>query len=143
MATAEEHHSDWELGFALAYAKLPSENSEGANVHIHLQKRLDYQDWRHYFSVGVGVEMIANDEQHYGTMLTLGIHPLEDWSIDLSSGLEFSNHHGAWENLYATHIETSYVFDVSEHFHLGPVIGYSRTKEAEHYSVGIHIGVPL
>jgi hypothetical protein len=140
----EHHESEWELGLAIGYAHLPTEGTKGSNLHIHVLKHLEGDDWRQYFSVGFGLEMIATDETHYATMLTLGIHPLEDFSLTLSSGLEFSKHDNEeWENLYSTHIEASYVFDVSEHFHLGPVIGYSRTKEAEHYTLGIHIGIPL
>jgi hypothetical protein len=145
-AFAEEHHAEgaWELGVAVGYANLITEETEGTNIHLHLLKRLDYKDWREYLSLGLGLEMIVSDETHYVPMLTLAVHPLEDFTLAFSAGMEFAQHESdEWESIYTTHIEATYVFDVSEHFHLGPVIGYSTNHEGEHYTVGIHIGIPL
>ena len=143
----EDHHDhemhEWELGVSFGYANLKTENEEGSNIHLHLLKRLEGDGIQKYFSVGFGAEMIVTDEKHYGAMVTLAAHPWRDLVLSVSPGFEWANHEGAWEREYATHLEAAYTFDVSEKYHIGPVIGYSKTSEAEHYTVGIHIGIPL
>ena len=152
-ALSEEDHHDlhdshemheWELGVSFGYANLKTEGEEGGNLHLHLLKRLEGDGFEKYFSVGFGAEVIVTDEKHYGAMLTLAYHPVEDLVLSVSPGFEWANHEGeGWEREYATHLEAVYSFDVSEDYHVGPVIGYSKTKDAEHYTVGIHIGIPL
>ncbi len=144
----EEHHDhemhEWELGVSFGYANLKTEDEEGGNIHLHLLKRLEGDGIQKYFSVGFGAEMIVTDEKHYGAMVTLAAHPIEDLVLSVSPGFEWANHEGhGWEREYATHLEAAYTFDVSENYHIGPVIGYSKTSEAEHYTVGIQIGIPL
>jgi hypothetical protein len=146
----EEHHHDahegheWELGISVGYANLKTEGEEGGNLHLHLLKRLGDEGLKKYFSAGFGAEVIRTDETHYGAMVTLAYHPVEDLVLAVSPGFEWAKHDGSsWEREYATHLEAAYSFDVSENYHIGPVIGYSKTSEAEHYTVGIHIGIPL
>ena len=149
-ALSEEDHHDlhdsheWELGVSFGYANLKTEGEEGGNLHLHLLKRLEGDGFEKYFSVGFGAEVIVTDEKHYGAMLTLAYHPVEDLVLSVSPGFEWAKHEGSsWEREYATHLEAAYSFDVSENYHVGPVIGYSKTKDTEHYTVGIHIGIPL
>ena len=144
----EGHHEmhEWELGVSVGYANLTTEDEEGANLHIHLLKRLEGDGFEKYFSVGFGAEMIVttDNEKHYGAMVTFAYHPVEDLVLSVSPGFEWAKHEGSsWEREYATHLEAVYSFDVSENYHIGPVIGYSKTSDAEHYTVGIHIGIPL
>lgn len=139
----ENHHEEeWELGLSMGYASLPDEDAEGTNVHLHVMKHLEGEGFE-YFSVGLGLEMIASDDTHYATMFSVAVHPTEDFTLSFSPSIVWEKYEDAWENAYASHFEASYVFDVSEHFHIGPVIGYSTSDEAEHYTFGIHIGIPL
>ena len=145
----EDHHGgheghEWELGVSVGYANLKTEGEEGTNLHLHLLKRLEGDGFEKYFSVGFGAEVIRTDETHYGAMVTVAYHPVEDLVLSVSPGFEWAKHEGSsWEREYATHYEAAYSFDVSESYHIGPVVGYSKTKDAEHYTVGIHIGIPL
>jgi len=144
----EDHHvghegHEWELGISAGYANLKTEGEEGVNLHLHLLKRLGDDGLKKYFSAGFGAEVIRTDETHYGAMVTLAYHPVEDLTLSISPGLEWEKHEGSWESHYATHYEAAYSFDISKSYHIGPVIGYSKTSEAEHYTVGIHIGIPL
>ena len=147
IAFSEEHNHEmheWELGVSLGYANLKTESEEGANLHLHLLKQLEGAGLAQYFSLGFGTEIIVTDEKHYGAMLTLAYHPVEDLTLSVSPGFEWAKHEGdSWEREYATHLEVSYSFDVSKNFHIGPVLGYSKTEDAEHYTVGIHVGIPL
>lgn len=144
----EDHHGsheghEWELGASIGYANLPTEGTEGTGLHLHILKRLDGDGIEKYFSIGFGGEMLITDEKHYAAMVTLGIHPWRDLVLSVAPGFEWANHEGEWEREYATHFEAVYSFDISENYHIGPAIGYSKTSEAEHYTVGIHIGIPL
>lgn len=146
----EIHHShaehEWELGVSVGYANLKTENEEGGNLHLHLLKRLDGEGIEKYFSVGFGAEIIVTteSEKHYGAMVTFAYHPVEALTLSVSPGFEWAKHEGSsWERKYATHLEAAYAFDVSENYHIGPVVGYSKTSDTEHYTVGIHIGIPL
>jgi len=141
---AELHeHNDWEFGMSVGYADLVTEDTIGTNVHLHLSKRIESDNFLQYFSYGIGAESIISDDTHYSFMTTFGYHPIEDLTLAISPSIVWENHEGGWESIYATHYEVSYVFDVSKNFHMGPVIGYSKSSEAEHYTFGIHIGFPL
>lgn len=141
---AQHHeHSEWEFGISVGYADLTSEDARGTNVHLHLSKRIESDDFLQYFSYGIGAESIISDDTHYSFMATVGYHPIEDMTLSISPSIVWENHEGAWESMYATHYELNYVFDVSDGFHMGPVVGYSKSSEAEHYTFGIHIGFPL
>ena len=136
--THDEHSpGGLELGASIGYVYLEEEKADGVNLHLHLMKRLS-----EYFSIGAGVERIFSNEAHYGAMITLGIHPSNNLTLSVSPGREWAKHDGEWESGYATHIEASYMFEGSG-FHYGPTVGYSKTQEDKHYTLGIHFGFPL
>jgi hypothetical protein len=144
----EDHHGgheahEWELGVSVGYTNLKTEGKEGANIDLHLLKRLDGDGFEKYFSVGFSAEMVVSDENHYVAMIVLAYHPTENLVLSVAPGVEWAKHEESWERVYVTHYEAVYNFDISEGYHIGPVIGYSKTKEAEHYTVGIHIGIPF
>lgn len=87
--------------------------------------------------------MVVSDENHYVAMIVLAYHPTENLVLSVAPGVEWAKHEELWERVYVTHYEAVYNFDISEGYHIGPVIGYSKTKEAEDYTVGIHIGIPF
>jgi len=138
-----EHESDGlEIGLSVGYAYLKEDREDGVNLHLHLMKRLSGEGLQKYFSVGVGVETIITDEKHYAAMFSLAAHPWRNLVLSVSPGLEWAKHEGKWESEYATHLEAAYNFEGSG-FHYGPTISYSKTKDDQHYAIGIHIGVPL
>jgi hypothetical protein len=143
---AENHHfhGDWEIGVSAGYANLKTESEDGTNLHLHLMRSLGEKGIAKYLSLGVGMETIVTEEEHYGVMLTLDIHPIEDLTIGVSPGFEWAKHDGiSWEREYATHLELTYSFDMANGYHIGPSIGYSVTKDSEHYTFGIHLGIGL
>lgn len=105
-------------------------------------KRLSDEGFQKYFSLGFGVETIFTDEKHYGAMITLAVHPWENVIFAISPGVAWEEHEGETKSSYATHVEAAYVFETA-HYHIGPVVGYSKTEDDEHYAIGVHIGVPL
>jgi len=142
----DEHHNhemgELELGLSVGYAYLKEEKEEGVNLHLHLMKRLSGEGIKKYLSVGFGAETIFTDERHYGLMISLVAHPWRSLAVSVSPGVEWAKHDGEWESEYATHLEAAYVFEGSG-FHFGPVIGYSKTQDDEHYTAGVHFAWPL
>lgn len=143
-ADGHDHHEPggMEMGLSLGYAYLKEEKDSGLNLHLHVMKRLSGEGLEKYFSVGLGVETIFSNEKHYATMVSLAVHPLKNLVLSISPGVAWARHEGEWESEYATHLEASYVFEGSD-FHYGPVLGYSRTRDEQHYNVGVHFGMPF
>ena len=148
-AMSEEDHygahkaHDWELGVGVGYVNLKTEDEEGAVLDLHLMKELDGDGFEKYFSVGLGAEVVFSHENHYVAMVVFAYHPTENIVLSVAPGLEWAKHDGEWEREYVTHYEAIYNIYNSEKYHIGPMIGYSKTKEAEDYTVGIHIGIPF
>jgi len=134
--------SNIELGLSVGYAYLEEEKEDATNLHLHVMKRLSGEGIQKYLSIGFGMETIFADEAHYSAMISLGIHPWRDLIITISPGWEWAKHDGVRESGYATHIEATYVFEGAG-FHYGPVIGYAKTQDDQHYTVGVHFGIPL
>ena len=144
----EEHHGaheahEWELGLSVGYTNLKTEGEEGAMLDVHLMKRLGDDGFKKYFAVGLGAEVVLSHENHYVAMVVFAYLPTDNLVLSVAPGLEWAKHEGAWEREYVTHYEAVYNFEISDEYHIGPMIGYSKTKEAEDYSVGIHIGIPF
>ena len=131
---------DIEFGASLGYAYLKEEQKNGINIHLHAMKRLSDEGLLQHVSVGLGVETILTDEAHYAAMLSVAVHPWKSLILSVSPGYEWANHDGTWESSYATHLEATYTFE-SSNFHYGPVFGYSKTADTQHYTAGIHFGM--
>ncbi len=133
--------SSFELGLSAGYAYLKAEE-DAPLLHVHLMRRLSGEGIQKYFSLGLGAETIFTDEKHYGVMVTMAVHPTENIIFSVSPGVAWEEHEGETKSSYATHIEATYVFE-TPHYHIGPVVGYSKTEDDEHYTIGVHIGIPL
>lgn len=131
-----------EVGLSIGYAYLKEEKEKGLNLHLHVMKRLQGEGLQKYFSIGVGAETILSNEKHYGAMLTLAVHPWQNFVLSISPGLEWAKHDEKWESQYATHLEATYIIE-NPGFHYGPVVGYSKTQDEQHYTIGMHLSVPL
>jgi hypothetical protein len=150
-ALSKEHHygahkaHDWELGIGLGYTDLKTVDEQGATLDLHIMKELEGDGLQRYFSVGLGTEVVLSHENIYVAMVVLAYHPTENLELSVAPGFEWGKHEGAWEREYVTHYEAIYNFEILEehNYHIGPMIGYSKTKEAEDYTVGIHIGMPF
>ena len=134
-------HNGMEVGLSVGYTYLKEEKKDALNLHLHVMKRLSGDGFKKYLSIGFGAEAIVADEKHYGAMITLAVHPWHSLILSISPGVELAKHDGEWESGYATHLEATDVFEGSN-FHYGAVVGYSKTNEDQHYTVGIHFGMP-
>jgi hypothetical protein len=136
--SGDGHHSQPnEIGASIDYIRLDHENKEGLGLHLHLARRLQESGLLSAFGLGTGFECIFSDHNHYGIMGSLLIYPFDDLVCVVSPGLVMSEHHGDFVRGFAAHFEASYGFYIHG-FEIGPVIGYSRSSEDNHYSAGIH-----
>jgi len=141
--THHEHDKhDIEMGVSVGYAYLEEENEGGTNLHLHIMKKLSGEGIQKYLSVGIGFETIFAHEQHNAAMLALGIHPWNNVVFTVSAGTEWAKHNGVTESGSVMHLEATYLFE-AEGYHYGPVVGYAKTHEDQHYTVGMHFGFPL
>ena len=151
VASAEDAHihahhghdlSGLELGLSAGYVHLAEEDEDIPGVHAHLLQRLGDEGIRRHLAVGVGAEYLFAEEEHYAFMFSFAAYPWRGLVLSVSPGVQWAEHEGGTEAEYSTHLEAAYVFSVG-HYDIGPVIDYSRTKDEEHYMVGLHIGIHL
>lgn len=131
-----------ELGLSAGYVHLEEEDEDVLGVHCHLSQRLGNDGIRKHLAAGIGAEYLFADGEHYALMLTIAAYPWRGLVLSVSPGVQWAEHDGDTETEYATHLEAAYVFSLGE-FDIGPVIGYSWTRDEEHYMVGLHIGLHL
>ncbi len=134
----DRHHIHCnEIGFSVDYINLNQENKKGLGLHLHFTRHLSENDILSYFGLGIGLESIFSDHNHYGFMGSLLIYPFNDFVCSISPGLVISDHNDNFIKKYTTHFEVSYGFYI-KNIEIGPVIGYSYSSEDNHYSAGIH-----
>jgi hypothetical protein len=142
----EQGHAHDTKGFALGasagYVHLSEDDEDAPGLHLHLMKRLNDKDLGQHISVGFGTEAIFADHKHYAAMISVEIYPYRGLVLAAAPGIVWANHDGEWESKYSTHLEAGYTFEIKE-YDIGPVIGYSKTDEDEHFMIGIHVGLHL
>lgn len=137
--THHDHHSEsgFELGVSVSNVFMEKGEANGTSLHFHLMKGLS-----EHFSLGLGIEKVFADEEHYGLGIILAVHPVDNLTLSIAPGLEWENHEGEWESINSTHLEATYMLD-ADGFHYGPTIGYAKSDHGEHYKAGIHFGIPF
>jgi hypothetical protein len=128
-----KHH----IGFGIAATKLLNENVLAPGFHVHFIRQLGHHN---QWGLGVGLEVIADENWHSGLNLLFNYRPLRFLSLLAGPGLAVVKHEGDVEFLPAFHTEAVFEFDIGN-LHVGPMIGYERDTEHSHFSVGIHIGI--
>ena len=115
------------------------EGEYAMGTHLHFIRRLRGEGIRRFLGFGIGFETIFADHMHYNVMGTIAIYPYKNLSIAISPGMLIVEHHDEYDTRYSTHVEVGYGFDVGQ-FHIGPVVGYAKSGDDEHYMIGIHLG---
>ena len=131
-----------EMGLSAGYVHLKGESEDAPGLHVHLSKRLGQDGVFEHLSLGIGGEAIFADHEHYALMLPLSVYPWRGLVFSFAPSIVWAEHEGEWESEYATHLEAAYVFEIGD-YDMGPVIGYSKTSDEEHYMIGVHIGLHL
>ena len=133
------HQHNWELGFAGGLVRLISEKENAPGFHLHVLRNIGKSG---KFSMGPGLEFIADEHKHLGAVLSFGYRPIHPLYLGISPGvaLPVDSHDEHSEPAFSTHFETLYEFEL-EHFHLGPMMEYSWSAEDRHFMVGLHLGL--
>lgn len=133
------HDHIYELGLSTGFVHMKPEGESAVGTHLHLIRRFQGEGIWRFLGVGIGFETIFADHMHYNVMGTIAIYPYKNLSIGISPGMLIVEHDNRCELCYSTHVEVAYAFEVGQ-LHVGPVIGYARSGNDEHYFVGIHLG---
>ncbi|UCG58128.1 MAG: hypothetical protein JSU70_01215 [Phycisphaerales bacterium] len=133
------HDRVYELGVSTGFVRMEPEGQSAVGTHLHLIRRFQGEDIRRFFGLGIGFETVFADHTHYNVMGTIAVYPYKNLSIGISPGVLIVEHDNECELCYSTHVEVAYVFEIGQ-FHVGPVAGYAKSGDDEHYFVGIHLG---
>lgn len=137
------HHHMTEIGLSLGIAFLQHEESETApGLHLHFIQRLGKHGLLNYLGIGFGFETIFAHHRHYNIMGTLAIFPIEHLSIGIAPGLLLAEEDDENIKEFALHIEAVYEFEIGA-FAVGPALGYAKSGDGYHFTIGIHIGKHL
>jgi len=112
------HSHTFEFGVSTGFVRLEPEGESAVGTHLHLIRRFQ------------------------NLMGTVAIYPYKNFSIGISPGTLIVEHHDEHETRYSTHVEVAYGFEVGQ-FEVGPVVGYAKSGDDEHYMIGIHVGKPF
>lgn len=150
--TAQEHnhsHARNEIGISPGATYSPSHETWGFGIHAHYFRTLsEHSRW----AVGGSLEQVSSHGSHWSVSVGPKYQILDRLSIALMPGITFFKHdeeshdhaahaandpHGK-RGRFSLHTELVYDLIHLDHFHLGPTVDYSWSKDDAHFMVGIH-----
>ena len=135
--TKDAHHHDHhknEVGIGYSPVYQTSEKEIVNSIHLHYLRNIS--DSR--FNLGLGYEKIFSDHNHDMVNFIGSAMVSDHLSFSLAPGLVLEN--SKFDDVkFALHFELFYEFEF-ENFHVGPMAGYSLSKEDNHIGAGIHLG---
>lgn len=136
--TDHGHHHTWEIGFGAGWVRLLTEKENAPGFHLHVLRSIGKSQ---KFSIGPGLEFIADDHKHMAAVFSLGYRPVHPLYFGVSPGISFPLGHDAEhsEPSFSSHFEVLYEFEF-DFIHLGPMIEYSWGAEDQHLMLALHIG---
>lgn len=126
-----DHHNH--IGLALGPVYILSEKEFAPGIHFHYARLLDVGEVQ--FGVGLGLEAILDEHQHYTTSVNLSFLPIHNLTFTVAPGAQFSDDHTE----FTSHFEVSYEF-IFDRIHLGPVMEYAYAPLDAHLLFGLHLG---
>ena len=130
----DHHHRHNEIALGTGAVYMPNENSWGYGLHLHALAGIT--EW---MGAGGGYELIVGDHHHHTLSALVHFHPFHPLHINVGPGLVFPDEeHDSFR--FKIHAEISTVFELTEHFHLGPSIDSGIGSEDLHFTFGIHAG---
>ena len=133
----DHHHRHHELAASAGVVYFPGEKSWGFGTHLH--GILGVTDW---MGIGPGYELIVGEHIHHTVSGLFHFHPLHPLDINVGPGLVFPDEETD-RFRFKLHLELAAVFEMGEHFHLGPSLDAGIGKDDLHLTLGIHIGYIL
>lgn len=152
MLVAQEHnhsHTRNEFGISPGASYSPSHKSWGFGIHAHYFRTLgSHSPW----SIGGSLEQVSLHGTHWTIGAGAKYQLIDRLSIAVMPGISFFGHeedghshtsHQAGDKhnnhpKFSTHFELVYDLIHLDHFHLGPTIDYSWSKNDAHFMFGVH-----
>jgi hypothetical protein len=135
--TTDEHehdHHNNEIGIGYSPVYLTTDKEFVHSIHFHYLRNISETR----FNIGLGYEKIFSDHNHDMVNLIGSIFLIDHLSFSIAPGLIFED--SKFDDIkFAMHFELYYEFEL-DNFHIGPMAGYSFSKEDNHIGVGIHLG---
>lgn len=134
-----EHRHTLEIGFGAGWVRLLTEKENAPGFHLHILKSIGESQ---KFSLGPGLEFIADDHKHMAAVFSLGYRPVHPLYFGVSPGIAFPLGQTTEnsEASFSSHFEVLYEFEF-DFIHLGPMIEYSWGAEDQHLMVALHLGL--
>jgi hypothetical protein len=130
----DHHHKHNELAVGTGIVRFPNESSWGYGVHLH--GILGITEW---MGAGAGYEVILGEYTHHALTGLVHFHPFHPLDINVGPGLVFPDDENPAYR-FKLHAELAAVFELGEHFHLGPSLDVGLGSNDPHISLGIHVG---
>lgn len=149
---AQEHehsHARNEIGISPGATYSPSHKTWGFGIHAHYFRTLgEHSRW----AVGGSVEQVTSHGSHWSVSVGPKYQILDRLSVALMPGVTFFKHDddGHDHEAHATEdshdsrrrfsLHTELVYDLIhlDHFHLGPTVDYSWSRNDAHFMIGVH-----
>jgi len=92
--------------------------------------------------LGVSIEYVSGDDPHFTAGPALTVRPWHSLVLLYSIGITRGKSESGQETEYflSNHIELILDFDVGDHLHIGPTMGFNLSGHDTHISAGIHTG---
>lgn len=151
-AKAQEHehsHARNEIGISPGATYSPSHKTWGFGIHAHYFRTLsEHSRW----AVGGSVEQVSSHGSHWSLSVGPKYQILDRLSVAVMPGITFFKHdddghdpeiHTADDShdarrRFSLHTELVYDLIHLDHFHLGPTVDYSWSRNDAHFMIGVH-----
>lgn len=149
---AQEHehsHARNEIGISPGATYSPSHKTWGFGIHAHYFRTLsEHSRW----AVGGSLEQVSSHGSHWSVSVGPKYQILDRLSVALMPGITFFQHdddghqHDTRQaedshdsrGRFSLHTELVYDLIHLDHFHMGPTVDYSWSKNDSHFMIGIH-----
>ena len=131
---SNHRNSLFELGISTGAVRVIEGRHTTAGLHAHITRRINPIL---PFIIGLGYEFIIDEHSHHAFAVVLGYLPIEDLLVSISPGI--INNAGVIK--FTSHVEITYGFDIAKNLHLGPLVEYAYSKQDNHITVGLHLGI--
>lgn len=95
--------------------------------------------WDRLLGFGVAAEADLAEQRHYELRLPLSVHPIEELTLFLSPGVQFSEQEEP-RTEFAAHIGAEYEFNLKKYF-LAPELDIAYVGAGFHITLAIHFGL--
>lgn len=141
-ALAQYHSRHEKVNFEMAVIPLVAYDlgEKGIAYGIHTHLLFPHSQLSDRIAVGAGFEYITGGEVHLTTGPVVAIHPWRNLVLVYSPGITLKRGEEVTEYFFSSHFEAALEFEIGDHFHIGPSVGFNMSGYDNHVSGGLHTG---